>query len=395
MDELSQPVDKPPHAGRLAGMSVPLGIPRLRTRDASPEQAARLVSEELDRRADDAPDSGPLRDGFGRSGEDLRISLTDKCNLRCTYCMPADGMQWLPQSSLLTPEEILRLVTIGVRDLGVRELRLTGGEPLIRRDLEAIIGLVHDRHPDLPVSLTTNGIGLADRARGLAAAGLARINVSLDTIDAETYARLARRDRLQQVLDGISAAVDAGLAPVKINAVLMRGINDDQAPDLLEFALAHGLELRFIEQMPLDGDHGWTRANMVTAAEVRSALSSRFVLAPDEEPRGGAPAERFIVRTRAGQRLGRVGVIASVTEPFCAACTRTRITAEGLVRSCLFSHEEFDLRALMRAGRTDAQVGRAWRQAMWLKPRAHGMDHVGLDSDDYVQPERSMSEIGG
>ena len=301
----------------------------------------------------------------------------------------------MPQSALLSPEEIVRLVTIGVRDLGVRELRLTGGEPLIRRDLEEIIGLVNARHPALPVSITTNGIGLADRAAGLAAAGLRRINVSLDTIDAETYRQLARRDRLQQVLDGISAAVAAGLTPVKINAVLMRGVNDGQAADLLDFALAHDLELRFIEQMPLDGDHGWTREAMVTAAEVRAALAARYRLEPDEEPRGGAPAERFVVRAPDGERLGRVGIIASVTEPFCGACTRTRITAEGTIRSCLFSHEEFDLRSLLRAGRTDAEIGRAWRQAMWLKPRAHGMDHAGLDSEDYVQPERSMSEIGG
>ena len=376
-------------------MSVRLGTPRLRARDESPEHAARLVSEQLAQRAGAAPESGPLRDSFGRSGEDLRISLTDKCNLRCTYCMPAEGMQWMPQSALLSPEEIVRLVTIGVRDLGVRELRLTGGEPLIRRDLEDIIGLVHARHPALPVSITTNGIGLAERAAGLAAAGLRRINVSLDTIDAETYRQLARRDRLQQVLDGISAAVAAGLTPVKINAVLMRGVNDGQAADLLDFALAHDLELRFIEQMPLDGDHGWTREAMVTAAEVRAALAARYRLEPDEEPRGGAPAERFVVRAPDGERLGRVGIIASVTEPFCGACTRTRITAEGTIRSCLFSHEEFDLRSLLRAGRTDAEIGRAWRQAMWLKPRAHGMDHAGLDSEDYVQPERSMSEIGG
>ncbi|GAA4284226.1 GTP 3',8-cyclase MoaA [Brevibacterium daeguense] len=376
-------------------MSVQLGIPSVRPGEGDPESVARAVQKELGNRAAKAPRSGPLLDQFGRVGEDLRISLTDKCNLRCTYCMPAEGMPWMPQDSLLTPAEVLRLVTIAVRDLGIRELRLTGGEPLIRPDLEVIIGLLREHHPQLPISITTNGIGLDRRAAKLAAAGLTRINISLDTIDADTYAALARRNRLQQVLDGITAAQAVGLSPVKINAVLMRGVNDDQAPDLLEFALQHGLELRFIEQMPLDGAHGWTRTNMVTAAEIREALSTRFRLRPDEEPRNGAPAERYIVESPAGERLGRVGVIASVTEPFCAACTRTRITAEGKVRSCLFSHEEFDLGALLRSSATDEEIGQAWRQAMWLKPKAHGMGHPGLDSEDYVQPKRSMSAIGG
>ncbi|GAA2007183.1 GTP 3',8-cyclase MoaA [Brevibacterium samyangense] len=376
------------------------------------------VRTDLHDRAPEAPLAGPLLDRFGRVGQDLRISLIDKCNLRCTYCMPADGMAWLPKHMLLTIDEVARLVRIGVDDLGVRELRLTGGEPLVRRDLEDIIARVHAEHPDLPISITTNAIGLDKRAAALAAAGLTRINVSLDSIDADTFAEMTRRNRLQDVLDGIDAAHRAGLAPVKINAVLMKGLNDDQAPDLLEFCLERDLELRFIEQMPLDGDHGWTRDNMVTAAEMRTALETRFVLVPDEEPRGGAPAERWAVYAKPGNgaavagapdasggtgaapadlgpRLGTVGIIASVTEPFCGACTRTRITAEGRVRSCLFSHEEFDLAAVMRAGEDDAAVSEVWRRAMWLKPRAHGMDHTGLDSADYVQPERSMSAIGG
>jgi cyclic pyranopterin phosphate synthase len=358
-------------------MNVSLGMPVVRgaAADDSPDTAARMRERSLaatraglDSRAGDAPHTPGLHDRFGRRGTDLRISLTDKCNLRCTYCMPAEGMNWMPQSSLLTAAEVIRLVA------GVRE-----------------------RHPDLPIALTTNGIGLTRRAETLARAGLTRINVSLDTIDADTYRQLARRDRLADVLAGIDAAQEAGLAPVKLNAVLMRGVNDEQAPDLLAFALARGVRLRFIEQMPLDGDHGWTREGMVTAAEVRDRLSQHWDLTPDQAPRDGAPAELWTVtsRTREPRVLGTVGVIASVTEPFCSACTRTRITAEGRVRSCLFSHEEFDLAGALRAGESDAVIARMWQQAMWLKPAAHGMGQPGLDSDAYVQPERSMSAIGG
>lgn len=376
-------------------MSVELGLPTVRP-------TAGNVAASLARRAADAPATGPLLDQFGRAGTDLRISLTDKCNLRCTYCMPAEGMDWMPQESLLTADEVVRIVRIAVRDLGVTQLRLTGGEPLIRPDLEAIIAGIRAEHAALPIAITTNGIGLAARAAKLAEAGLSRLNISLDTIDAETYATLARRDRLTQVLDGIDAAQTAGLSPVKINAVLMRGVNDDQAAGLLDFALARGLELRFIEQMPLDGDHGWTRANMVTAEEIRTQLSAHWDLIADDVPRAGAPAQRWRVYPHAstasgtvGEPLGRVGIIASVTEPFCGDCTRTRITAEGKIRSCLFSHEEFDLSLLLRSDAGDEAVGQAWRQAMWLKPRAHGMGRPGLDSDEYVQPERSMSAIGG
>ncbi|MDO5617834.1 GTP 3',8-cyclase MoaA [Kocuria sp.] len=353
-----------------------------------------------------------LVDRFGRRATDLRISLTDKCNLRCTYCMPAEGMQWLPQKDLLTAAEIQHLVRVGVEHLGVRELRLTGGEPLIRADLEQIIAGVRSDHAQLPISITTNAIGLADRAAGLSQAGLTRLNVSLDTLNPETFKQLARRDRLKDVLGGVEAAVVAGLTPVKLNAVLMRGVNDHEAPDLLTWALARGLSLRFIEQMPLDADHGWTRDGMVTAQEIRDALSTQFHLTPHPADRDGAPAELWDVRERTQDDptpaeslpvLGTVGIIASVTEPFCGDCKRTRITAEGEVRSCLFSHQEFSLRDLLReplgSGETGEQRDRAiadrWRAAMWIKPAAHGMDHVGLDSADFVQPERSMSAIGG
>lgn len=348
------------------------------------------------------PDTGTRRlpglsDKFGRQATDLRISLIDKCNLRCTYCMPADGLAWLPKSKLLTLEEISRIVRIGVRDLGVRELRLTGGEPLVRVDLPQIIAAVRTEYPDLPISLTTNGVGLAKKAAALKEAGLTRINVSLDTLHAETFAKLTRRDHIDSVFAGIDAALAANLAPVKINAVLMRGINDEQAPELLAWALERGLELRFIEQMPLDADHVWRKDNMVTAADLRAYLETRFRLSPDTRPRDGAPAERFLVSTPQDPDtiLGAVGIIASVSEPFCSDCKRTRITAEGKVMSCLFSREETDLSALLRDGSDDVAIAERWRAAMWGKPRAHGMDHTGLGSKDFVQSDRSMSAIGG
>ncbi|WP_344881547.1 GTP 3',8-cyclase MoaA [Zhihengliuella alba] len=347
---------------------------------------------------DAGPVEKPLVDRFGRVASDLRISLIDKCNLRCTYCMPADGMAWLPKSRLLTGEEVRRLVTIGVRDLGVRELRLTGGEPLVRVDLVDIVAGLRADHPELPISLTTNAVGLAKKARPLADAGLSRINVSLDTLHAGTFQELARRNHLQATLDGIDAAVDAGLgAPLKINTVLMRGVNDHEAADLLAWAVERGFELRFIEQMPLDADHGWRKDNMVTSAEIHERLSERFVLSADPRDRDGAPAERFQVAHRAdpGRVVGTVGIIASVTEPFCSDCRRTRITAEGKVMACLFSREETDLSELLRSGASDDDVADRWREAMWGKPRAHGMGHPGLGDDDFVQPDRSMSAIGG
>ena len=345
-----------------------------------------------------APAGSPgLSDKFGRQATDLRISLIDKCNLRCTYCMPADGLAWLPKSKLMTLEEIARIVRIGVADLGIRELRLTGGEPLVRVDLAQIIAAVRAEHPELPISLTTNGVGLAKKAAGLAEAGLTRINVSLDTIHAETFAKLTRRDHIDSVFAGIDAALAANLAPVKINAVLMRGINDEQSPELLAWALERGLELRFIEQMPLDADEVWREENMVTAAMLRAYLETRFVLSPDTKPRDGAPAERFRVAALEdpGTILGSVGIIASVSEPFCADCLRTRITAEGKVMSCLFSREETDLSALLRDGSDDHAIAERWRAAMWGKPKAHGMDHTGLGSKDFVRSDRSMSAIGG
>ena len=332
----------------------------------------------------------------------MRLSLTDKCNLRCTYCMPAEGLEWLSKEAVMSAAEITRIVRIGVDHLGVRELRLTGGEPLVRADLLDIVSALREAHPDLPISMTTNGVGLDKKAVALKEAGLTRINVSLDSLHEETFTKLTRRPFLDKVLAGIDAGWAAGLGPVKINAVLMRGINDAESPDLLAWAVERGYELRFIEQMPLDADHGWTRRNMITAAEIRELLSRDFVLSPDPRERDGAPAERFEVRRRdnagaetTGPVVGTVGIIASVTEPFCADCRRTRITAEGKIMSCLFSREEFDLLGLLREGADDEELAQRWQDAMWIKPKAHGMDHTGLGAPDFVQPDRSMSAIGG
>ncbi|RZU61883.1 GTP 3',8-cyclase MoaA [Zhihengliuella halotolerans] len=376
-------------------------------RRSLPIRAVDPADARLDPAPGDAPAGPPpapadgqrgLVDRFGRVATDLRISLIDKCNLRCTYCMPADGMAWLPKSKLMTAAEVRRIVMIGVRDLGVRELRLTGGEPLVRVDLVDIVAGIREDHPDLPISLTTNAVGLEKKAEALAAAGLSRINVSLDTLHASTFKELARRDQLDATLDGVAAAHAAGLTPIKINAVLMRGVNDHEAPQLLDWALKRGYELRFIEQMPLDADHGWRKENMVTSAEIRESLAAGgFVLSSDPRERNGAPAERFqVARAESTESIeGTVGIIASVTEPFCTDCRRTRITAEGRIMACLFSRTETDLLDLLRSDASDEDIANRWREAMWGKPRAHGMDHTGLGDEDFVQPDRSMSAIGG
>ena len=332
------------------------------------------------------PDNPALVDTFGRVATDLRVSLTDRCNLRCSYCMPAEGLPWLPSENVLTDEELLRLLRIAVNRLGVTDIRLTGGEPLLRPGLEGLVAEIARLRPRPRLSLTTNGIGLAKRAAALRQAGLNRINVSLDTVDRETFTRLARRDRLSHVLAGLAAAREAGLDPVKVNAVLLRGVNEHQAPRLLRFCLEHGYHLRFIEQMPLDAQHGWNRADMVTAQEILDALRAEFTLTPSPAKRGGAPAERWLVDGGPGD----VGVIASVTRPFCAACERTRLTADGAVRSCLFSNDETDLRGLLRGGADDEEVARAWRMTMWGKLAGHEINEAG-----FAQPIRPMSAIGG
>ena len=332
------------------------------------------------------PMTPSLVDTHGRVATDLRVSLTDRCNLRCTYCMPAEGLAWIPRPDLMTDDEVVRLVTVAVATLGVRHVRFTGGEPLLRPNLESLVAATAALTPRPEISLTTNGIGLASRAAGLAAAGLDRINVSLDTLRDDRFRALSRRDRLVDVLAGLAAAHEAGLRPVKVNAVLMRGVNEDEAPDLLAFAIEHGYQLRFIEQMPLDADRAWRRDNMVTASDILQRLGKRFDLTPLDEARGSAPAERWAV----DGGLATVGVIASVTRPFCAQCARTRLTADGTIRNCLFSTGETDLLGPLRAGAGDDRLGDLWRTAMWGKAAGHGIGTAG-----YVMASRSMSAIGG
>lgn len=336
----------------------------------------------------DAPSSGPLLDSYGRAATDLRVSLTDRCNLRCTYCMPAEGLDWLPGSQLLQADELARLVGIAVTRLGITSVRFTGGEPLVSRHLEATIAAAAAQTPRPEIALTTNGIGLARRAAGLKAAGLDRVNVSLDTLDAARFATITRRDRLSDVLDGLAAAAAAGLAPVKVNAVLDPETGLDDAVELLRFTLEHGYQLRIIEQMPLDAEHHWERDKTVSAAAILDTLQRHFDLRPDPAPRGSAPAALW--RVDGPGASGTVGIVASVSQAFCSACDRTRLTADGQVRSCLFSTEETDLRALLRRGADDDAVEAAWRAAMWAKPAGHG-----INDPNFVQPVRPMSAIGG
>ncbi|RMI35818.1 GTP 3',8-cyclase MoaA [Nocardia stercoris] len=334
---------------------------------------------------DGRPDTPYLVDSFGRVARDLRVSITEKCSLRCTYCMPEEGLPPIPAGDLLSAAELVRVVTLAVRELGVHEVRFTGGEPLMRRDLEQIVAGCRAALPDLPIAITSNGVGLEHRAAALAAAGLTRINISLDTVDRAGFARLTRRDRLDSVLDGIRAAHRAGLAPVKVNAVLMRETLSGTV-DLLDWCVSEGCELRFIEEMPLDADHEWARANMVTAAELLEVLGTRFRLTATERDDPSAPAERWLV----DGGPAAVGIIASVTRSFCADCDRTRLTADGMIRSCLFSDQEYDLRGALRAGATDAELAELWRGAMWNKWAGHGIDAAG-----FVPPERTMGAIGG
>jgi cyclic pyranopterin phosphate synthase len=352
---------------------VALGIPTRRRDPAAPPS---MVGR---------PDAADLLDRFGRVARDLRVSITSACSLRCTYCMPAEGLPVIPARDLLSADEIGRLVGIAVHDLGVREVRFTGGEPLTRPDLVDIIRASASVAPGIPLAMTTNGVGLDRRAAALASAGLTRINVSLDTIDREHFAAVTRRDRLPAVLRGLDAARAAGLGPIKINAVALRETLPD-AGDLLAWALDNDVRLRFIEQMPLDADETWRRDNLVSAAELLLELGKRFKLTPVGRDDPSAPAEDWLV----DDGPATVGIIASVTRSFCEACDRTRLTAEGTVRSCLFGDDETDLRSLLRGGATDAEIAMRWRGAMWNKQAGHG-----IDADDFVRPERSMGAIGG
>ncbi|GMA19817.1 GTP 3',8-cyclase MoaA [Arsenicicoccus piscis] len=331
-----------------------------------------------------------LSDTFGRVARDLRVSVTDRCNLRCTYCMPAEGLPWLPRPEMLDDDELVRVVGLFV-SMGVTQVRLTGGEPLLRRSLVDVVGRIAALEPRPRIAMTTNGVGLARVAAPLAAAGLDRVNISLDTVDRDTFAQLTRRDRFDDVVAGLEAAAAAGLTPVKVNAVAMRGINDGVVADLLGWCLERGYHLRFIEQMPLDAQHAWAREQMITATELHAHLAERFELTPHAgSARGSAPAELYDVLEPATGRTGTVGIIASVTAPFCGACDRVRLTADGQVRNCLFAQGEVDLRGPLRDGASDDDLRTLINQEMWRKAAGHG---IGKPS--FHQPARPMSAIGG
>jgi cyclic pyranopterin phosphate synthase len=323
-------------------------------------------------------------DALGRTVDDLRISVTDRCNFRCVYCMPAEGITWLPRDEVLSFEEITRLAGLFVA-AGTRTIRLTGGEPLARRGLASLVSMLSGLHPDLDLSMTTNGFLLRRDASELAAAGLRRVNVSLDSLRAERFARLTRRDCLATVLDGIEAAREAGLQPVKVNVVVMRGINDDEVVDFARLARETGTLVRFIEFMPLDAQGQWDRDTVVAGDELLEAAEAAFPL----RARGNAhdPATRH---TFADGAPGELGFINSVTEPFCERCNRVRITADGQLRTCLFSVLETDLRLPMREGATDAELMRIIGDAIWEKEPGHRIGQA-----DFVRPDRSMSQIGG
>jgi cyclic pyranopterin phosphate synthase len=331
-----------------------------------------------------APTEGPLLDTFGRVADDLRISVTDRCNFRCTYCMPAEGVAWLPKSEILSFEELTRLLSVFVR-LGVRSLKVTGGEPTVRADLPRLIRMFRDVGPDLDISITTNGVLLDSFAGPLAEAGVDRATVSCDSLARHRFAEMTRRDALDKVLAGLLAAEAAGLLPIKINCVVIGGTNDDEVVDFARWARETAYEVRFIEYMPLDAQHAWERAKVVPSARILEAIDAEFPLAPTDTDTEPATTYRF-----ADGAPGAIGVIASVTQPFCDTCNRLRVTAEGAFRSCLFTLEETDLREPMRAGASDDELVTLIRDAVWRKWSGHKIDHP-----DFVQPARSMSMIGG
>jgi len=324
-----------------------------------------------------------LIDPFGRTIRDLRISVTDRCNFRCTYCMPEEGMQWLPRSEVLTFEEIERVARIFVERFDVDGLRLTGGEPTMRAHLTLLVRKLAALGVD--VAMTTNGATFRNLAHDLRDAGLRRVNISLDTLRRDRFQQMTRRDELEHVLDGIAAAKEAGFAPVKINAVIERGVNDDEILDLARFGREAGVEVRFIEFMPLDAGGHWLNDKVVGQDEIVAALSTEFDLVP-VEARGAAPADTW----RYADGAGVVGVIPTVTKPFCGDCDRVRLTAEGQFRTCLFATEEFDLRALLRSGADDDALAAEIERAVGRKWAGHQIGQV-----TFVKPRRTMSQIGG
>ncbi|HUH07329.1 MAG TPA: GTP 3',8-cyclase MoaA [Egibacteraceae bacterium] len=329
-------------------------------------------------------------DGFGRVADDLRVSITDKCGFRCTYCMPAEGLQWLPRSELLSFEELRRLVGILV-DFGVRTVRITGGEPLARRDVPSFVRMLRDlgvqRSVDLDLSLTTNGQLLGPQAAALAQAGLDRVNVSCDSLQRHRFAEMTRRDALDAVLEGLRAADLAGLRPIKLNVVVIRGTNDDEVADFACLARQTGYEVRFIEYMPLDADGAWNRADVVPAREVLERIGEAFPLLDAREEPGPEPATTYRFADGAP---GAVGVIPSVTEPFCDRCNRIRITPDGGFRTCLFALDETDVKGPLRSGASDEELAALMVEAVRGKWAGHK-----INDPDFVRPSKSMSMIGG
>ena len=348
-------------------------------------------------RAPGAETGGQLVDRYGRRARDLRLSITDKCNLRCTYCMPAQGLEWLKNEQLLSLEELVRLARIGVERLGIERIRITGGEPLLRRDLEQLVAALAQLRthagvkPDL--ALTTNGLGLDRRAAQLRSAGLDRVNVSLDSIDASIYATTTRRNRFADALRGIQAAAAVGLQPIKVNAVAMADTIEQVAPSLLDKSLREGWQLRFIEHMPL-GAQAWSRQAIVSAQRILDIFATNgFELTELGRP-DRRPAQLWQVAPTPTRPGGTVGIIASITRPFCDDCDRTRLTADGQLMTCLFAQAETDLRALLRGGASDEEIASTWQQATWFKPLAHGRD-AGPNAQPLNLTRRSMSTIGG
>lgn len=323
-----------------------------------------------------------LVDSFGRVHRDLRISVTDRCNFRCTYCMPAEGMAWLPRSEVLSFEEIHRIARVLVERYGIESIRLTGGEPTVRAHLPRLIEMLAGLGVDL--ALTTNGATLRLLARELADAGLKRINISIDSLRRERFADITKRDSLDKVLDGIDAAVEAGLAPVKLNVVAMRGVNEDELLDFAAFGRDKGVIVRFIEFMPLDAQQAWTNEQVLSYDEIRDRIGEVYPLEP--LARTSAPAERF----RYVDGKGEIGIIASVTQAFCESCDRVRLTAEGAFRTCLFATQDHDLRALLRNGASDDELAAAVAAAVAGKWAGHQINQV-----HFIRPSKSMSQIGG
>ena len=323
-----------------------------------------------------------LIDSFGRVHRDLRISVTDRCNFRCTYCMPAEGLEWVPRDDLLTFEEIARVARIMVERYGVNGIRLTGGEPTVRANLPVLVGLLAELDTDL--AMTTNGVSLPLLAGELRAAGLRRVNVSCDSLRQDRFAELARRDGLAKVLEGIDAAVEAGFDPVKVNCVVMRGVNDDEVADFVDFGRSKGVEVRFIEFMPLDADGIWTNDLVVPVDEILALVNRASPVEPVE--RTSAPATRY----RFADGVGSVGIVASVSDSFCSTCDRVRLTADGQFRNCLFAVTETDVRALLRSGVGDDEIAAALEESVASKWAGHQINRV-----HFVRPRRSMSQIGG